>query len=154
MKPSYINLKTNFSSNRVVLKEALFTEIGWQGLIPNMNYDDTCAIRMSLALIKSGMTIPGRMAIMAGKYKGKLIEPGHNKLCAILKGPAFLGRPEIFKSPAAENAIAGRSGIASFWRIGQGAGGHIDLISTKNYQPVCGSSCYFNSADVWFWPLK
>jgi hypothetical protein len=48
----------------------LFQQIGWDDLIKNPAYGNTCAIRVSLALIRSGVTIPG------GRLPIKRIEPG------------------------------------------------------------------------------
>jgi hypothetical protein len=155
MKPHFSTLMNNFSGTGEVSQPELFNEIGWSDLLGNLNYTDTCAIRMSLALIKTGIRLPGRMKIRGGKLAGRLIEPGHAKLCKILEGPAFFGKPEILKSSDAEERIGNRTGVISFWRIGHGPGGHIDLvISRTNWRLNCGSHCYFNSDIVWFWELR
>ena len=70
MKPVFSNVKSNFSSARLVKQSELFAELGWHDLAENPAYENTCAIRMSLALIKCGINIPGRMRVKAGTYKG------------------------------------------------------------------------------------
>lgn len=77
-------------------KGAAFAEIGWEDLIPKPEYNNTCAIRVSLALIKCGFTLNGRIAIKKGKYKGKLIEPGQAKLARMLAERQYLGPQKIF----------------------------------------------------------
>ena len=63
-------LLKNYPSNRVVSRDTLFQQIGWDDLIKNPGYGNTCAIRVSLALIRSGITIP------SGRLPIKTIEPG------------------------------------------------------------------------------
>lgn len=151
-------LAHNYPRRSRILHDALFREIGWDDLIHNANYENTCATRVSLALIKTGITIPGaRMPIRTGQYKGRMIEPGQAKLSHILEGAAMLGIPERFDNAHARAAIGERSGIVSFWRLIPGVyeGGHIDLVSPV-FQPIgqCGTDCYWASKEVWFWPLR
>ena len=72
---------------------------------------------MSLALIKSGLTIPGRMPIKNGRHKRALIEPGQAKLASILSRPGYLGAPEKFKPLEAYDGIGMRKGIVSFFDV-------------------------------------
>lgn len=137
---------------------ALFKEIGWDDLVKNSAYRNTCATRLSLALIRSGITIPGgRMAIKAGPLKGKLIEPGQVRLSHILELPTMFGKPEVYGTRAALGGIAARHGIVSFFRLIPGIydGGHIDIIGPDGANLMqCGHGCYWMSETIWFWPLK
>lgn len=154
---SYPALKNNFLSNKDVPPPELFKAIGWDDLIGNPAYENTCAIRMSLALIKCGMDIPGRLRIKRGPYKGKLIEMGQRKLSQMLAVNSRLGTPEKFTGSAAENAIGNRRGIVSFWHLIPGIyeHGHIDIVSAPTGRlRACGSDCYWTSKEIWFWPLK
>lgn len=157
MKPTFATLSNNYSSNRTVSLEDLYKEIGWEDLIGNPSYANACAIRVNLALIKSGISVRGRMAIKNGPHKGKLIEPGQAKLSAVLAEIPLFGVPEKFKSADADKGIGHRRGIVSFWRIPgflNDRGGHIDLVSPAlGGIQICGSSCYWNSQEVWFWEL-
>ncbi len=120
MKTTFSVLSMNYSSNRVVFREALFKEIGWDDLIGNADYLNTCAIRMSLALIKSGVPVRGRMAIKKGPHKAQLIEPGQAKLAHMLAGASDFGEPEKFKTAAAVSPPVARAAISSLRKSGSG----------------------------------
>lgn len=155
--PPFNVLWNNYSSNKSVLKPELFKEIGWNDLINNDVYANTCAIRVSLALIKSGVTIPeGRMPIRAGTHRGKKIEPGQAKLSNILAMKSMLGKPEKFKSGEYEDGIGNRTGIVSFFHLVPGVyeNGHIDLVAPQaGGSKRCASDCWWSSKEVWFWPI-
>ena len=70
MKPAFIKLRENYASVDAVDQAVLFGEIGWEDLIDKDNFNNTCAIRVSLALIKSGIKLRGRMAIRKGRSRG------------------------------------------------------------------------------------
>jgi hypothetical protein len=156
MRPHFQTLKKHYPRREDVTRPDLFKSIGWQDLINDANYANTCAIRMSLALLRCGVNVPGRMRINDGPFKGKLIEPGQAKLSAILSRTAFLGAPERYDRSHAARSIGGRSGIVSFFRLTRDyTGGHIDIVSpsTGGIQ-TCGSDCYWTSREIWFWPIS
>ena len=155
MRPSFELLRLNFPKSE--RQEQLFKEIGWTSLLNNDAYKDTCAIRMSVALLRSGVQLPtARMKITGGALRGKRIEPGQGKLSFILR--RLWGEPEKFSGEqAAMAAIGNRSGVVSFFRIhgGRTDGGHIDLVQgAPSGFPSCARSCYFHAASIWFWPLE
>lgn len=159
MRVPFSVLAKHYPRKRDVSAAALFRELGWDDLIGNPAYENTCAIRVSLALIRSGVTIPGgRMAIKKeGPLKGKMIEPGQAKLSAILTRSSMLGKPQKFSGPRAFMEIESRSGIVSFFRLTPGVyeGGHIDIVSPMvGGASACETGCYWTSAETWFWPLK
>ena len=98
MKPTFSSLKRNhYSSDRMnpnfLSGEDVYKEIGYSidDLIKqNPGYENTCAVRMSLALIKSGIHFAGRLRIKVGPHKGKMIEPGAKLLAD------QLARPQLF----------------------------------------------------------
>jgi hypothetical protein len=97
MKPSFIALRQHYPRN--TLQEALFADIGWTDLVSKPAYRDTWAIRMSVALLASGMSLPkARMKATAGKLEGRYIEPGQGKLSLILK--RTWEKPEVYKRKA------------------------------------------------------
>jgi hypothetical protein len=161
MKPSYSILKNNhYSSDKFnsgyVSGEALYSELGYDqtALIKqNSGYVNTCATRMSLALIKSGVPFHGRLTIKGGKHKGRTVEPGAKLLADQLAKPHALGKPQVFKAADAAAKIAGKKGVVFFWKIDGYGGGHIDVIESTNSAHVCNSACYFSSKEVWFWAL-
>lgn len=155
--PFHVLLK-NYPRRRDIDHDALFREIGWDDLIKNDAYENTCATRVSLALIKSGVTIPGgRIPIKTGPFKGKRIEPGQVNLSHILAGPAMFGRPEKFATQQAPAGIGQRSGIVSFFHLVPGIyeHGHIDIVSPLlGKLRECGTDCFWTSKEVWFWELR
>lgn len=157
MKPSLGAMVRNYPRKKDVDRASLFKEIGWDDLTDNMNFENTCAIRVSIALIKSGANFPGQMPIKAGPYKGRMIETMQWKLSRALV--RLLGKPEKFKTGKAEDGIGDRAGIVSFFvlhpEMNDSTGGHIDvLLPHQGIYRECGSSCYWGSKEVWFWPLK
>jgi hypothetical protein len=153
MKPPFAMLWTNYP--RTDKREALFEELGWSDIANHPGYKDTCAIRMSVGLLRSGLTLPGAsMQVHAGKLKGKKIEPRQHRLSDTLK--LLWGNPEMYDSEkSARDGIGARTGVVSFFRIAGGPGGHIDLVHAGPYGfAECARSCYFGSWEIWFWPLQ
>lgn len=110
-----------------------------------------------MALIKSGVSFNGRLAIKSGPHTGKKLETGAKLLADQLMRPELLGRPEIYKPDAFLGKIRNRKGIVFFYKIdgyAGGSGSHIDLIDHSTASAVCASACYFKSKEIWFWPLK
>lgn len=162
MKPSYSVLKSHHYSadkfnSSYVSGEALYSEIGYDQVAlikQNGGYVNTCATRMSLALIKAGVPLKGRLTIKHGKYKGRTVEPGAKLLADQLARPHALGKPQVFRATDAPAKLAGKKGVVFFWKIDGYGGGHIDVIEAINKMSVCNSACYFSSKEVWFWPLN
>lgn len=161
MKPAYTALKTNhYSANKnnatFVDKTDVYKEIGYDydNLVKeNPGYSNTCAVRMSLALLKSGVSFSGRLKIKTGKYTGKLIEPGAKLLADKLSLGTAFGKPKIFKPSEFESKIGRYKGVIFFWKISGYGGGHIDLIESVNASQVCHSACFPLCSEVWFWSL-
>ena len=157
MKPAFMKLRENYYSVAAVDQATLFREIGWQDLIGKDSFANTCAIRISLALIKCGVRLKGRMTINKGPFKGAWIEPGQARLANMLASPSMFGAPEKFAKDEATAGIGNRMGIVAFFRIPGylgGAGGHIDILLPSTGVKVCGSECYWTCDEVWFWELR
>lgn len=154
--PPFSVLWRNYSPSHLVTRADLYNEIGWEDLVNNPSFQNTCAIRLSLALIKSGATVPGRMSIKKGPHKGALIEMGQDNLTRILK--RYVGAPEKLAGMLRDytKSIGSRNGIISFYNLAPGLyeGGHIDLVSSGSGALKCGSSCHWTSKEVLFWPMK
>lgn len=161
MKPHYITLKKNhYSSDRInknyMSGENVYKEIGYDIdnlMKQNPGYENTCAVRMSLALMKSGVHFSGRLKIKDGPYKGRMIEPGAKLLADQLLKPHVFGRPVFIDPRKAVAQLLGKKGVILFWKVTGYGGGHIDLIETSNAVQVCNSGCYLSSKEIWFWPL-
>lgn len=61
-------------------REELFKSIGWERELKNPAFTDTCAIRGSIGLLNVGVPVKGRLRILKGEHKDKLIEPGQRNL--------------------------------------------------------------------------
>ena len=162
MKPAYSILKSNHYSSEptspsYVSSEAVYTEIGYdinELKKQNPGYVNTCATRMSLALIKSGVNFEGRLKIKDGDYKNRFVEPGAKLLADQLIKPAVFGRPLMFNRPTTVPAeLKDKKGVVFFWKIDGYDGGHIDLIESSTSTFLCNSHCYFACKEVWFWAL-
>lgn len=162
MKPSYYTLKSHhysseLSSSSYISGGDVYKEIGYDitNLIKqNAGYANTCATRMSLALLKTGINFSGRLKIKEGPYKGKTIETGAKLLADQLARPDLLGKPLIIKNPTdTPSQLRDKKGVIFFWKIEGYDGGHIDLIESSNGIQLCNSHCYFACKEVWFWEL-
>lgn len=152
MRPTFGRLRTNYPKSEK--REALFEQLGWSSIAQAEAYKDTCAIRMCVALARSGVPLlTGTLKVQAGPLKGRRIETRQRRLSDMLK--QMWGAPEVFQTEKdAREAIGKRSGVISFFRIGGGPGGHIDLISPDRYgKAECARSCFFGCWEIWFWPL-
>jgi len=91
MKPTFTVLLANYPKSE--LRESLYKQIGWEDVVDHPGYQDTCAIRMSLALLKSGVIIGGASArVNAGPLRGHTIEIGQARLSKALW--RIWGQPE------------------------------------------------------------
>lgn len=154
----------HFPDTDSVGREELYHWIGYPENITDPNFYNTCAVRLSLALLGAGYPNPGKWPIKAGKYRGRFIETRQRALSAWLVRQ--LGQPVKFKSgQEAERAIGSQQGIVSFFSIygDQNPQGHIAIVSRDRWGRYlrCGNEiggtatgCYWSSREVWFWPLK
>jgi hypothetical protein len=153
-KPLFAVLKANHMG-RQMLAAQVYEAIGHKPeLALRPTWENTCAIRMSVALIAAGIKIrPGRLQIKAGRFKDEWVEPGQRNLSDFLANE--IGKPEVYKGAAqARNTIAWRRGIISFFKIHGTRQGHIDLVSVQDWpELMCSGSCYWDAVEVWFWPL-
>lgn len=163
MRPAFSILKANhysseFTNPAYVSAENLYKELGYDLTSlrkENPGYANTCATRMSLALLKSNVVFAGRLKVKAGPYKGRMFEPGAKLLADALMSHTAFGKPKVIADATKAPGIVGKKqGVAFFWKITGYDGGHIDLIETMNAAQVCHSHCYFNCKEVWFWELS
>ena len=159
MKPLYQALKSgHYSSKRgnPSFKETadVYKEIGYDSvklIAQNSQFANTCAIRMSLALLNVSVYFRGRLLIKDGRFKGRYVEPGAIRLADELRRHHSFGKPFVFLNRiTAVKGIGNRHGVIFFHTIPSYGGGHIDL-----YEPIemCNSDCFFHARETWFWPL-
>lgn len=155
-KPLYAVLRRFYPDRRSIATEELYQWIGHPEFIGDVNWANTCAIRMSLALIRSGVHVPGnRVQVLAGQLKGRMIEPSQAKLSRFLVHA--WGEPEKYGGgPQAQKGIGNRHGVISFYHLWGATDrqGHIDMVAPYGINELaCEEDCYWSSTDVWFWPL-
>jgi hypothetical protein len=155
MKPSFTLLKAHHMG-RGYLPPQVYDAIGHPELALNPAWGNTCAVRMSVALVWAGIKIrtgPARLRLNAGPLKGEQLEPSQHTLSEFLAHE--IGKPERYRSgPDAHNTIGWRHGIVAFFSLHGSSQGHIDLASVSDW-PVyqCSLSCYWDCREVWFWDL-
>lgn len=158
MRPMYASLVKGYPSRASVPAAALFAEIGWDELAQHKRDADTCAVRISLALVRAGARIPGRVNVSSGRFKGQRIEPLQTRLSLLLTHTSLLGRPEVYLGgKLAEAGIGQRRGIVSYWcrEAGTRPQGHIDIVGPDAAETLgCGVLCYREASEIWFWPLR
>jgi hypothetical protein len=163
MTIAFATLKMHFPDRRNVAMEELYQWIGYPENIADPNFQNTCAIRLSLGLLGVGLPSPGTWPIKAGKYKGRSIETKQRKLSNWLVRQ--LGKPEVFAGgPAAQAGIGARNGIISFFHLHgpEDNQGHIDIVMIDRWGKYlrCNNDnsdqggCYWTATEVWFWHLK
>ncbi|EOD1046160.1 T6SS effector amidase Tae4 family protein [Citrobacter farmeri] len=163
MKPSFSTLKNNhnsadFSNPDFVESKEFYAGIGYDQGKLGVQFENTCAARMSVALIKSGVKFNGRLLpIKEGKWKGVRLETGAKNLADELSRSSVFGKPAIWRDPAKfQTELGNKRGVVFFWKIdgyNGGSGSHIDLIEPASAGAVCHSHCYFNCKQIWFWEL-
>jgi hypothetical protein len=122
MKPTYKILKSNhyssnYQSDTYLDEVSLYKEIGYNIADlekQNQGYINTCATRMSLALLKSGVQFSGRLIIKEGSLKGKYIEPGAKLLADQLSLPHVFGKPKIYTPSSFIKQVNSKKGGCSF----------------------------------------
>lgn len=163
MKVPFAALKMHFPDTFNVSLEELYQWIGYPENVTDPNFKNTCAIRLSLALLGAGFPNPGTYPVKAGKFKGRSIETRQRKLSNWLVRQ--IEQPEKFKSgEEAKAKIGNRNGIISFFQLHGPTDhqGHIDIVMLDRWQKYlrCGNDnadqggCYWDSVEVWFWPLR
>lgn len=153
----YRVLEANFPSTRKVTPEALYASIGHVEKLNIPGWENTCAVRMSVALVKSGIAIaPGTLTSKGPLHSGSRIESRQKHLTDFLV--RRWGPPEKFNGgQAAKRGIGQRRGVISFFKLlGETDNqGHIDLVAPNAWETlVCANSCFWGSVEFWFWPLK
>ena len=137
-RPNFISVKSNYK-----LTSKSFVDSG------GCNYSNTCAVRLSSALIAANPAFKKVFAMSSGNICG----PHGNKrgaqdLAAVLR-TVFGG---IDQSPKNAKEISGKKGIICFMGIsGYGGQGHITLWD-KTYS-VDGGEYWDSSSPIWFWRL-
>ncbi|WP_338849256.1 T6SS effector amidase Tae4 family protein [Massilia sp. W12] len=163
---SFSDLWKNYPSDEDYPFETLYKELGWDDLIHKPEWRNTCAVRVHISLLRSGVHVPGRVKVKKDGLgiKNLLIEPGQKALSLKLKSEKFLGEPVKINAKNKDGILKDKKGIISFFKIpgymvdGQ-PGGHIDLIKYGEFLYFwsvleCRLDCYWDAEEIWFWPMR
>lgn len=164
MKVPYAKVRNHYPDVDSITQAELYQWIGYPEHIDHPHWENTCAIRLSLALLGAGFPDPGVYPVKAGRYKGRRIETMQKALSKYLVRQ--LGEPEKYTNGLeAEKKIDTRHGIISFFQLygPTSEQGHIAIVAKGSGMwgiVRCGregayapTGCYWSSVEVWFWPL-
>ena len=153
-RPPYSLLRQNYPDSASVPSAELWQWIGHPKNDDDPKWHNTCAIRVSLALLGAGLQLPhGFLTVQAGKYKGRKIEIKQEALADYLA--TVWGPPERFATALLEERVRHQRGIIRFVNLWGpfDPQGHIDLIDGVRWSRVgCEGRCYTQAVESWFWP--
>jgi hypothetical protein len=142
------------------------------GACDNEDYANTCAMRLSAALLYAGITLPhkhpGLLTVRGGNgiYKDKWIALRHAELSLYLKNHLW-GHPQVFHSKLTNKQavepdtyvlpppeLSGKRGVISFFnlRLQHWHGGHLDIFDGERGE--CKHAGYFMAETYWLWEAK
>jgi hypothetical protein len=152
--PPYALLRAYYPDPFNVPAEELWRWIGYPDKIFDPAWHNTCAVRMSIALIGAGIRLPhGFLQIEAGRYRGERIEIKQEVLAAHLA--AIWGEPEKFGAARLRESVGGRRGVIRFVGLWgpYDPQGHIDLMCHDElHRLACeGGHVYWHAVECWFW---
>ncbi len=155
-RPPYSLLRQHYPDPINVSAEELWRWVGHPGKNLDPAWKNTCAIRVSLALLGAGVPLPRAfLPVLAGKYKGLTIEIKQEVLAHRLT--QAWGEPDRFATALIRDAIRDRSGIIRFVQLWgpYDPQGHIDLIAPERMgRLMCeGGHVYWHAVECWFWEL-
>lgn len=155
MRPTWASMWSNYPHKYrapALKTDALYRSIGWDDLIDKPAFENTCAVRTSMALQRSGIDVKSSagMRALKGDIKGKQIEIRFDDLANQLK--KSWGPPEVLAGSAVdqEAALGDRNGVAVFWKLPPNQyPGHIDVVDGKGtFRKIVRE--YWNYApDIW-----
>jgi hypothetical protein len=157
-RPPFAVMHRHYPDKRSVLAAELYLWIGHPAYADHPAWNNTCAIRMSLALNGAGIVTPcPRLVVRSGTYKGRQLQPSQRELSKYLAQRSIWGAPEVYNSgEEARKGIGSGHGVISFFSLygGTNGQGHIDLVGPGDWGPACEEDCYWMSTTIWFWRLR
>lgn len=143
-------------------KKTLFNEIGggWPALIKKPEYDNTCTIRLSIALIRVGVSIPDDLSKLDGGHKDAngrnmiVRVPTAGQLLNILLGQFGWGINKQVGSDIAGGLIPARTGVLLYSvPPPSDANGHVDLWNRDSCTIDCHNQYARSATSVELWYL-
>lgn len=131
MRPNFSSLLSNYPSTNTPC---------------NGSWENQCAIRMSIALQKSGLSL--------SKYTEPTCKHGHARGAESLANHLWnvIGPASKYFNPKKSN-VAGRTGIIFFKDIASFRGGRGDHIDLWNLHKTITGEYFDACQEVWFWSL-
>jgi hypothetical protein len=142
-KIDFAKLKSNYSTSPTSIHKC------------TMHFPNTCAIRMSEALIKTDNSLMDVFKVAGINKCLHSYVRGAQDLASVLAKPSALGpRTKGWNGNfdgVAPSSIKGKKGIVCYMKIpGYSGQGHIDL--WDNTGPV--GDDYWDAETIWFWELR
>lgn len=157
MSTTFTSLQRSYVRYNALDTKELYEALGWDDVPDKPEWRNTCAVRMHLALIESGISVPGRFAVLKGPHQGQRIEVSQMRLAEKIEQSGRFGsalRVTHREFVADRKILWHKTGIISFQRIVRYAGGHIDLLDSRS-DWNCLRTCYLTSSEqMWFWPVR
>lgn len=152
--PPYALLRMHYPDPFNVPADALWQSIGHAEKISAPKWENTCAVRMSLALLGAGFHFPtGFLTIHAGRHRGERVEIKQEVLAKHLT--STWGEPEKFGAALLRERVGDRHGVIRFVGLWgpYDPQGHIDLIChDAHHRLACeGGHVYVQAVECWFW---
>lgn len=141
-------------------RESLFRNVlraGWPDLLPNENYLNTCAIRMSVAFNRTGSPIPpqhsdGGHRDHAGQNVTVRVATMHKVLLAKFGAPTW-GVSKVPGTPFSFTDLPIESGIVMYRAEFADASGHVDLWRGVRCVGRCPQPDLELAYEIMFWRL-
>ncbi|WP_141688620.1 T6SS effector amidase Tae4 family protein [Bradyrhizobium paxllaeri] len=140
-------------------RDVLFNSLGgnWPSLYPNDNYKNTCTIRFSVALNRSGYKVPASLSDGGHKdQEGNSIAvrvPTGESLARNFFGEPYWGMNRNPGSPIDLTNVPRENGLLIYKvRVGD-ANGHVDLWKKNDCLIDCHASFAAASYELAFWKL-
>lgn len=158
MSISFAALQRSYTHYNTLDTEAIYRSIGWDDVVGKNEWSNTCAVRMHLALLDAGASIPGRFEVVKGPHKGQKIETSQKALAQKLENSTLLGRVQRLRGGTEQYkewsaALWQKTGVISFQQMPGYAGGHIDLLDART-RWTCSRLCDFTAGQLLFWQVR
>jgi hypothetical protein len=133
---------------------------GWPALIDDHDaYENTCTIRLSVTLNRSGHKVPDSFGRTDGGLKDKngdniiIRVPTGEELVRQLFGESYRGMNRNPGSPIDLHDVPNETGILIYRVRGRDAAGHIDLWNKDDCRYDCHSAFAVASFEIALWKL-
>ncbi|MCB4359499.1 hypothetical protein [Quatrionicoccus australiensis] len=151
----YLPISSVYRRSAALSESALFAELGWADRSGLPGYVRNDALLLSLALIASGVSVPGRFPIGSGRLVGSKAETSAHRLIEYLKSRHQFPEAITFEGDleTVADQLFARRGIVAFIRDAGHNGARLDLLNGHNAHLVCREVQVLPPLEILFWPL-